>query len=86
MLPVAMPPAISLTGAYVPLLVGNAILVEAVYGVPGSYRLIPGAISIGDYPIIQGLVLVSAVFVVLCNGVADVLLAMLDPRVREKGY
>ena len=86
MLPVAMPPAISLTGAYVPLLVGNALLVESVYNVPGSFRLIPGAISVGDYPILQGLVLVSAVFVVLCNGISDVVLAMLDPRVRQKGF
>lgn len=86
MLPVAMPPAISLTGAYVPLLVGNALLVEAVYNVPGSFRLIPRAISIGDYPILQGLVLVSAVFVVLCNGVSDIVLAMLDPRIRQKGF
>lgn len=86
MLPVAVPPAISLTGAYVPLLVGNALLVESVYNVPGSFRLIPGAISVGDYPILQGLVLVSAVFVVLCNGVADIVLAMLDPRIREQGF
>jgi peptide/nickel transport system permease protein len=85
MLPVAMPPAISLTGAYVPLLVGNALLVESVYDIPGSFRLIPNAISVGNYPVIQALVIVSAVFVVLCNGVADVLLAALDPRVRPKG-
>jgi peptide/nickel transport system permease protein len=82
MLPVAMPPAVSLTGAYVPLLVGNALLVERVYEVPGSFKLIPSAIDVGNYPIIQGLVIVSAVFVVVCNGVADIVLAALDPRVR----
>jgi peptide/nickel transport system permease protein len=86
MLPVAMPPAISLTGAYVPLLVGNAVLVEAVYNVPGSFRLIPGATSIGDYPVLQGIELVSSMFVVVCNGIADVVLAMLDPRIRQKGF
>jgi ABC-type dipeptide/oligopeptide/nickel transport system permease component len=37
---------------------------------------------VGNYPVIQGLVIVSAVFVVLCNGIADILLAALDPRVR----
>jgi peptide/nickel transport system permease protein len=83
LLPVAMPPAISLTGAYVPLLVGNALLVEAVYEIPGSFQLLPRAIQYGDYPIIQALVIVSAVFVVVCNGVADTVLAMLDPRVRS---
>jgi peptide/nickel transport system permease protein len=82
LLPVAMPPAISLTGAYVPLLVGNVLLVEAVYEIPGSFQLIPHAIQVGNYAIIQALVVVSAVFVVVCNGVADVLLAALDPRVR----
>jgi peptide/nickel transport system permease protein len=83
MLPVAIPPAVSLTGAYIPLLVGNALLVESVYGIPGSFKLIPHAIDIGNYPIIQGLVIVSAVFVVVCNGIADIILAALDPRVRH---
>jgi peptide/nickel transport system permease protein len=83
MLPVAVPPAVSLTGAYVPLLVGNALLVESVYEIPGSFKLIPHAVDVGNYPIIQGLVIVSAVFVVACNGIADVVLAALDPRVRH---
>jgi peptide/nickel transport system permease protein len=83
MLPVALPPAVSLTGAYVPLLVGNALLVESVYEIPGSFKLIPHAIDVGNYPVIQGLVIVSAVFVVACNGVADIVLAALDPRVRH---
>src|SRR4051794_29000258 len=83
MLPVAIPPAVSLTGAYVPLLIGNALLIERVYEIPGAFKLIPSAIDVGNYPIIQGLVIVSAVFVVVCNGVADIVLAALDPRVRE---
>jgi peptide/nickel transport system permease protein len=82
MLPVAAPPAVSLTGAYVPLLIGNALLIETVWEIPGSVKLIPAAIDVGNYAIIQGLVIVSAVFVVVCNGVADVILALLDPRVR----
>jgi peptide/nickel transport system permease protein len=83
MLPTAVPPAISLTGSYVPLLIGNALLVEAVYEIPGSVQLMPHAIQYGNYALIQGLVIVSAVFVVVCNGVADVLLAALDPRIRR---
>jgi peptide/nickel transport system permease protein len=83
MLPVSVPPAVSLTGAYVPLIVGNALLVESVYEIPGSFQLIPHAIDVGNYPVIQGLVIVSAVFVVTCNGIADIVLAALDPRVRH---
>jgi ABC-type dipeptide/oligopeptide/nickel transport system permease component len=46
-------------------------------------QLMPRAIEYGNYALIQGLVIVSAVFVVVCNGIADVLLAMLDPRIRS---
>lgn len=80
--PVAMPPVISLAGSYTPLLIGNVILIEAVFDIPGVYQLIPGAIANGNYPIIQGLVIVTAVFVVICNGLVDIALAALDPRIR----
>ena len=72
----------SLTGAYTPLLIGNVILIETVFDVPGVYQLIPNALDVGNYPIIQGLVIVTAVFVVIVNGLVDVVLAALDPRIR----
>jgi peptide/nickel transport system permease protein len=80
--PVAMPPVVSLAGAYTPLLIGNVILIEKVFDVPGVYQLIPSALDTGNYPIIQGLVIVTAVFVVIINGLVDIALAAIDPRVR----
>lgn len=80
--PVAMPPVVSLAGAYTPLLIGNVILIEKVFDVPGVYQLIPNALDVGNYPVIQGLVIVTAVFVVIVNGLVDIALAALDPRVR----
>ena len=82
--PVAMPPVVSLAGAYMPLLIGNALLVEKVFSVPGVYRLVPQAVDLGNYPILQGLVLVSAVFVVVANGLVDLALGLTDPRVRSR--
>jgi peptide/nickel transport system permease protein len=82
-LPVALAPTISLVGSYVPLLVGNVVLVEAVFGIPGIYRLIPNALDQGNFPLLQGIVIVGAVFVVLSNAIVDVALAALDPRVRR---
>jgi len=82
-LPVALAPTLSLTGAYLPLLVGNIVLVEAVFGIPGLYRLIPGALDNGNFPVLQGIVIVGAVFVVVANAIVDVTLAALDPRVRR---
>jgi len=81
-LPVAMPPVISLAGAYTPLLIGNVILLEKVFDVPGIYQVIPGAIDFGNYPLIQGVVIVTAIFVVIVNGLVDIALAALDPRTR----
>jgi peptide/nickel transport system permease protein len=82
-IPVALPPVISLAGAYTPLLIGHVILIEKVFDVPGVYQLIPQALDVGNYPIIQGLVIVTAVFVVIVNGIVDIVLAALDPRVRR---
>jgi peptide/nickel transport system permease protein len=81
-LPVAMPPVVSLAGAYTPLLIGNVILIEKVFDVPGIYQVIPGALAFGDYLMIQAIVIVTALFVVIVNGLVDIALAALDPRVR----
>jgi peptide/nickel transport system permease protein len=82
--PAAMPPVVSLAGAYTPLLIGNVILIEKVFDVPGVYQLIPNAIDVGNYPLVQGMVIVTAVFVVLVNGVVDIVLAAIDPRIRRQ--
>jgi peptide/nickel transport system permease protein len=82
-LPIAAPPTIALAGAYMPLLVGNALLVEQVFNIPGVFRYTTGAVSNGDFPLLQGMVLVGAVMVVIGNLAADLVLARLDPRVRQ---
>jgi peptide/nickel transport system permease protein len=81
-LPAAAAPTISFAGAYTPLLVGNALLVEQVFNIPGVFRYTPGAVSNGDFPLLQGMIIVSAVLVVFGNLIADLVLARLDPRVR----
>jgi ABC-type dipeptide/oligopeptide/nickel transport system permease component len=64
--------------------VGNALLVEQVFNIPGVFRYTTGAVSNGDFPLLQGMVLVGAVFVVIGNLAADLMLARLDPRVRAQ--
>ena len=49
-LPVALPATLSLIGGYMPILLANVILVEAVFGIPGIYRLIPGALERSQLP------------------------------------
>jgi peptide/nickel transport system permease protein len=81
-LPVALPPTLALVGSYVPIMLANVILVEAVFGIPGIYRLIPNAVDGRNFPVLMAIVIVGSVLVVVFNALADVLQAALDPRVR----
>ena len=58
------------------------ILVEAVFGIPGIYRLIPSAVDSATSRCCMAIVIVACVLVVVFNALADILLAALDPRVR----
>ena len=62
---------------------GGAIVVEAVFSWPGLGLLTYDAIQPLDYPVIQGVFLLSSAAVIVFNLVADVTYGYLDPRVRE---
>ena len=78
----ALAPIVSLAALDLGLLLGGTILVETVFNIPGVGRYAVEAIQHGDLPAIQGTVLFGAIFIVLAILVADVLYAVLDPRVR----
>jgi peptide/nickel transport system permease protein len=63
-------------------LLGGAILVETVFDIPGVGRLSYDAITHADFPIIQGTVLLVALFIVVANILVDIAYAFVDPRVR----
>lgn len=79
----AMVPVVTLLGLDVgTLLAGNAILTETVFNIPGIGRLVSTSIEQADLPVIQGVVLVGALFIIACNLIVDLVYAWLDPRVR----
>ena len=78
----AVTPIITALGLDVGALLGGAILTEAVFNVPGVGRLAYDAIIHSDLPVIQGVVLFAAFFIIVANLVVDVAYAFLDPRVR----
>jgi len=79
----AITPLVTLLGLDVAvLLAGNAILTETVFNIPGIGTEIFNAIERSDLPMIQGITLFGAFFIVMLNLVVDVLYAYLDPRVR----
>lgn len=78
----AMIPIITLLGLSLPFLLGGAVIVETVFAWPGMGKLTIDAIFSRDYPLIIACTMVSGVMVIAGNLVADILYAMIDPRIR----
>jgi peptide/nickel transport system permease protein len=78
----AITPIVTQFGIDLATVLGGAIITETVFGLPGLGQNVVLAISREDLPVIQGIVLVAAAFIVAANIVVDVLYAVIDPRVR----
>jgi peptide/nickel transport system permease protein len=78
----ALIPFVTSVGIMAGYLIGGAIVVEQVFAIPGLGRLILGAISERNYPLIQATILVVTVSFVLINFAVDLLYAFIDPRIR----
>ena len=78
----ALLPMITLAGLQLPTLLGGALVTETVFTWPGMGRLFLDSLSYRDYPVVMGLLMFSAVLVLVGNLLADILCAMVDPRIR----
>ena len=79
----ALIPVVTFAGIYFSILVTTAIVVETVFAWPGLGRLAYDGISSRDFPVIQAVVLTTAVIVALVNLGVDCLYALIDPRIRH---
>jgi peptide/nickel transport system permease protein len=78
----ALIPVITLLGLYFPFLLSGAVVTETIFAWPGMGRVTVGAIFARDYPVVMATNLVAGVMVVAGNLLADVLYAVVDPRIR----
>ena len=78
----ALLPLITLLGLSLPDLFAGAFIIETIFAWPGMGRLGVFAIFSRNYPVIMGVVMLSALLIVLGNLAADVCYAMADPRIR----
>jgi len=78
----ALIPIITLLGLSLPFLLGGAVIVETVFSWPGMGKLTIDAIFSRDYPLIIACTMVSGVMVIMGNLLADILYAVVDPRIR----
>lgn len=79
----ALVPIITVAGLNFGGLLGGAVVTESVFNWPGLGRMLVDSVRTRDYPSIQSLVLLAVLCVVLVNLAADLLIAGLDPRIRD---
>jgi peptide/nickel transport system permease protein len=78
-------PVVTILGLQMGALMGGAVVTEQIFVVPGFGRLIVEAVFTRDYPLVQGVVLITASSYVLINLLVDVSYTVLDPRIRVTG-
>ncbi|MCK6452317.1 MAG: ABC transporter permease [Alphaproteobacteria bacterium] len=80
--PNAVKPLIALLGVQLPFLFSGALVTETIFGWPGMGRLFVDALTMKEYPVLMGMMMFTAFFVIFSNLIADVAIALIDPRIR----
>ncbi len=80
---IAILPMITVLGIGIGQMLSSAVFAEVVFGRPGIGKLVFDAIISRNYPVVTGAVLVTTIFFVIVNLVADLLVAWLNPKVRH---
>jgi ABC-type dipeptide/oligopeptide/nickel transport system permease component len=75
-------PAVAFAGTYASLLIGGSVAVETVFAWPGIGRLLYEAVIARDYPLAQGIIVLTGVLIIVLNIVTDLVYVWLDPRIR----
>ena len=75
-------PVVTMLGMDIGLLLGGAIFIEAVFGLQGLGGTAYRAVGTFDLPVLQGVVIFSAVAIIVCTLIVDLLYAWIDPRIR----
>jgi peptide/nickel transport system permease protein len=79
----ALLPAITLLGLSVPGLIGGSVIFESIFSIPGMGQLFYQQVMARDYPVVMGILVITAILTLLGNLLADLAYAMADPRIRH---
>lgn len=80
--PNAVVPLIALFGIQLPTLFSGALVTETIFSWPGMGRLFVDSLTMKEYPVLMGMMMFTALFVIVGNLIADIGIALVDPRVR----
>ncbi len=75
-------PILTLVGALIPALIGGSVIIEQIFSIPGMGRLSFEAVLGRDYPLVMGLLTISALLTLIGLIVSDILYALIDPRIK----
>ncbi|MCD8145105.1 MAG: ABC transporter permease [Oscillospiraceae bacterium] len=78
----ALIPIITMIGGSVSMMIGGNVVMENIFNIPGLGSAMVSALNSRDYPIVQGCVLVLALFVMVINLIVDIAYKWIDPRVQ----
>ena len=79
-----MIPVVALAAVELGFMLGGSVVIETVFSLRGLGQLAWNAISRNDYPVVQAIVLIIALFYIVLTLIADILNAVLDPRLRAR--
>jgi len=77
----ALIPVITIIGMQLPMIIGGSVIIEDIFSLPGIGRLMIEALSQRNYPMVSGINLILATFVIIINLVVDLTYGFLDPRI-----
>ena len=80
----SLAPLLTLAGLQLPFLFGGALVTESVFTWPGMGRLFVDSLGYRDYPVLMGVLVITAILVIASNLVADLMIAFIDPRIRMR--
>jgi peptide/nickel transport system permease protein len=78
----ALIPVLTLAGINFVIMINVAVIIETIFAWPGIGRLLFEGISLRDFPVVQGVVIMAGVMIIGVNLIVDLLYALIDPRIR----
>lgn len=81
----ALLPVVTSVAMSVGYLLGGSLIIEEIFNYPGLGHVMVQAIGRRDYPLMQGILLMSTILMLTCNFIADITILFLDPRIRRQG-
>lgn len=66
----------------IPWLISGAVITERIFAIPGMGSLMINSIILQDYAVVQACVLIISILTVICNIISDIIIGLLDPRIR----